>query len=199
MSESPLDVEINDPDGYSTSERLKQIYTARRQLREMRTEAAARRRRNPRKAVSFYRTGVESYLMELDTLMRGHELGERLLHDFDFGTVTISPPGEWEKRYGYYVEKSLGENNQNFKVNSRPEPKHVPLKGLLSLIQLPTPVRREFEIERKHQLTGKSTVTFTGSGHIPWETLSRMVSAMNEFVSELGLGLDVEEEDEWKI
>jgi hypothetical protein len=199
MSEKPLNLEIDDPENYSSSERLKHIYEARRNLREMRTEAAARRRREPKRAVSYYRSGVESYLMELDTLMRKHDPGPELLFKRDFGTVTIQTPGQWKKRHGFWINKSIGQNNKNVKVSSLPEPKEVELNGLSSLIELPTPIKRTFEFQRHNELTGRSTVTVTATAHIPWETLNRMVSAINEFVSELGLGLDVDEEDEWKI
>jgi len=199
MPEKPLDLEIDDPENYSSSERLKHIYEARRNLREIRTEAAARRRSQPKRAVSYYRSGVESYLMELDTLMRKHEPGPELLHKKDFGAVTIQTPGEWEKRHGYWINRALGQNNKNLKVSSLPEPKEVELKGLSSLIELPTPIKRTFDFQRQNELTGDSTVRVTATAHIPWETLNRMVSAINEFVSELGLGLDVDEQDEWKI
>lgn len=200
MSEVPdRGVEIDDPDNFSSRQRLKQIYQARRDLREMRTEAAAHRRTNALRALSFYRTGVEGYLMELDTLMRQHEPGPELLYGTDFGTVRIQVPGSWEQRHGYYVNPDLGEKNKTLKVQSLPEPKTVPLKGLSTLIELPSPIKQTFEIRRMNELAGGSVVELTGTGRIEWETLNRMVTAMNEFVSELGLGLDVDKEDEWKI
>jgi hypothetical protein len=200
MSETPVDLEIDDPENYSSSERLRHIYDARRQLRQMRTEAATHRHARPGRAAEHYRTGVESYLLELDTLMRQHEPGPEILYERDFGTVKVHPPGGWEqKRYGaYYINKDLKSGNTPTKIREIPEPKKIELTGLQSLLELPSPIKHTFEAEAVSSTIG-DTVKFSSSTYIGWESLNRMVSAMNEFVSQLGLGLDVDDQDEWKI
>lgn len=201
MSEAPLDVEIDDPDNFSSSERLRHIYDARRQLREMRTQAATHRTRVPGKAVAFYRTGVESYLLELDTLMRQHPPGPEILYERDFGSVVIKPPGKWnERRHGaFYENQNISKNNKTLKVESLPAPVEVELEGVMSLLTESTPLEHTFEFERMNNGLNQGAVQLTGTAHIDWKILNWMVSAMNEFVSDLGLGLDVDEQSDWKI
>ena len=190
MSTDPTrDVAINDPDNYSTSERLRQIYQARRELRDMRQEAAIHRHRRPKKALSYYRTAVESYLMELDTLFERKEEGKELWVSRHFGTVTIMPP------------KLRGQRGSYHSINSRPspDPKHVEIRGLKTLFELESPITRTFKIKESHELVGKKTKKVRRTAHISWTTLNAMVSATNAYVSDLGIGLEMDETDEWEI
>lgn len=194
------DIEISDPEDYSTSQRLKHIYEARRELRQMRREAAQHRHRRPLKALSFYRTAVESYLMELDTLFKTTDRGEYLWHDYDFGTVTIEPPGDFTKRMGYYIDRDYQmPNNKNLKVRSIPDPVTVELKGLKSLFETDSPIEHTFEYEGMSELSGDPAVVLTGRAYVSWRSLNEMVSETNNFVSDLGIGLDLDDTDEWKI
>ena len=201
MSEQPpRDIAINDPEDYSTSERLKHIYQARAELREMRREAALHRHTRPKKALAYYRTAVESYLMELDTLFQRDEEGRYLWNEHLFGTVMIAPPGDFQKVRGHYVDKDYPmKNNTNLKVASIPDPKYVEFRGLQSLFDVESPIRCTFEFPSVSELSGEPEITLVGEERVSWTTLNEMVSKTNEYVSDLGIGLDVDETDEWKI
>jgi hypothetical protein len=199
------DVKIADPEGFTSSKRLKQIYRAREDLRKMRKEAAqVRNKPNSRhaakvEAVQYYRAAVESYLLEVDTLLRQHDPGPELWHDRQFGTVVITPPGRWEKRRGYYVSKNLKRGpNQPLKVESLPDPKEVPVTGLKWLFETDTPISREFEFTT-HGHRVHETITKTGSVVISWQTLNRMVTSVNSFLNEVGVGLEIDDGGEWTI
>lgn len=189
MSTDPEEIQIDDPDDFSTSQRLKHIYEARRELRDMRGLAAQHRHQMPRKALSYYRTAVESYLMELDTLFQQNEEGRELWNRKHFGTVTIHPPDVPEKRGAYYRVNS----------QSNPEPKEIEIRGLKMLFETDSPIERTFEFTTQDELEGKKTQTVTRAAYINWTTLNAMVSQTNAFVSDLGIGLDIDNTDEWKI
>jgi hypothetical protein len=202
----PRAVEINDPDDFSTSSRLQQIYQARQELRQMRQEAAQHRKQHPAKAVMFYRTAVESYLMELDTLFTQNDDGRELWNRKQYGTVTIAPPGSYEPAphtaRAWRVE-GIGDHNNNnnnnaLTIESKPTPKAVELTGLKSLFKTDSPIRVKFELETTEKLTAQ-TVSVGAHGYVPWTSLNQMVMDANSYVSDLGIGLDIDETDEWMI
>jgi len=199
----PREVEINDPDDFSTSSRLQQIYQARQELRQMRQEAAQHRKQHPAKAVMFYRTAVESYLMELDTLFTQNDDGRELWNRKQYGTVTIAPPGSYEPApcvaRAWRVEGIGDNNNDALTIESKPTPKTVELTGLKSLFETDSPIRAKFQLETTDELTGKQTVSVGAYGHVPWTSLNQMVMDTNSYVSDLGIGLDIDETDEWTI
>jgi hypothetical protein len=198
----PREVEINDPDDFSTSSRLQQIYQARQELRQMRQEAAQHRKQHPAKAVMFYRTAVESYLMELDTLFDQNDTGRELWNRKQYGTVTIAPPGSYEPApqtaRAWRVEGIGDDSNEAYTVESKPTPKAVELTGLKSLFKTDSPIRVKFELETTEKLTAQ-TVSVGAHGYVPWTSLNQMVMDANSYVSDLGIGLDIDETDEWMI
>jgi len=183
MSEQPDRVEINDPSEYGAGQRIKQIYDARREWRGMRREAGQHRKRNPEAAIAHYRTGVESYLMELYPLLDKNEHGRELWSSKHFGTVTISPPEPPETRY------------DTLNSYSRPEPKHFQIRGFQTLFNETWPISYDFEFAKSHELKGKETETKRVSAEISWQSLNAMVSAANNYVEDLGIGLDVDDND----
>ncbi len=196
-------VEIADPEGFTGNKRLKQIYRAREDLRKTRKKAAQARNqpnagaRTKIKAVQAYRAGVESYLLEVGTLLRQH--APELWRDRHYGTVVIRPPGNWERRFGHFAAKDLEvEPNVPMKVKNIPDAKEVPIVGLRWLFETETPVTRSFEFELVSSRVNE-TVTKTGSAAIGWQTLNKMVTDINAFLNEVGIGLDTDEGSEWTI
>jgi hypothetical protein len=204
MSKHERDVEIQDPDNFTTSTRLQQIFEARRQLREIRREASSYRQMGAGKnqkmrAVQYYRSGVESYLLEVDTLLRQHDPGPYLWEKQQYGTITIQPPGKFERKRGYYQAKDLQMGpNKPLKVESLPDPKEIDVVGLKWLFEKDTPITVSFDYP-VHSNTLGSTHTKTANACISWTTLNRMVSSVNSFLGELGIGLDVDDTEEYKI
>lgn len=204
MSKHERDVEIQDPDNYTTSTRLQQIFEARRQLREIRREASAHRHNVGKKtekmrAVQYYRSGVESYLLEVDTLLREHDPGPYLWNKKDYGAVTIPPPGQFEHKLGYYQAKKIElKENVPLKVESLPNPKEIDVVGLKWLFESDSPIKRTFHFPVENNST-TGTYSHVGYGCIRWTTLNQMVSDVNSFLGELGIGLDVDDTEEYKI
>lgn len=198
----PREVTISDPDDFSTSTRLQQIYQARQDLRQMRQEAAQHRESHPAKAVMYYRTAVESYLMELDTLFAQNDRGRELWNRKNFGSVTIAPPGNYQPAPNSVRSvrvSGIGEGNETLKVESKPAPKTVELTGMKSLFELESPIRRTFELTTTDELIGDKTVSVGARAYVSWTSLNEMVMEANSYVSDLGIGLDIDETDEWTI
>jgi len=205
MSSTPddnADVTVTDPEGFNTSERLKQIYRAREDLRKMRKEAAQVRNNpntNPQaklEAVQHYRAAVESLLLEVGTLLKNHDPGPELWHDRHYGFVTIRPPGNWQRQGSHYESKDR-EYRQNVPllVEDIPDAKRVPVIGLKWLFETETPVTRSFEFAVYGGALNE-TVTLAGSSAVPWRTLNQMVGDVNEFLNEVGVGLEIDEESD---
>jgi len=186
MSEQPPTERIDDPEDYGASERLKQIYQARRELRDIRREAAAHRSAVPKDAVAYYRTGVESYLMELEPLFYQNETGMEIWDNWYFGTVTVTPPETAEQPYYKIGGPEL-------------EPVDYKINGLNTLFQVDE-IAHVFEVEEESELSGGTVETVKRTTPIPWDALNRMVSVANRYCSELGIGLDVaDNSDTWRF
>lgn len=214
MSETPEDiptggdlpevenVEVEDPEDFTTIERLRQIYETRSELRQIRAKASQvrnnpnTRRHQKMQALQMYRSGVESYILEVDTLLKMFDPGPELYHNRDYGTVVIRPPGRWERRFGHYRSKNLETGpNQPLKVKSLPDAKSVKIAGLRTLFEEETPITRKFEFTPSDRRIG-SSLTKTNGAVIGWNQLNRMVSDVNAFLGEVGMGLDAEEKSD---
>lgn len=194
------DVEVEDPEDFTTVERLRQIYQTRAELRETRSKAAQVRNnpnvggRKTMQALQVYRSAVESYILEVDTLLEEFEPGPELYHNRYYGSVVIRPPGRWNRRKGFYESESLEiAPNQRLKITSLPDPKEVEINGLRNLFEEETPVTRRFEFDLYRR---PGTHTETAGAAISWNTLNRMVSDVNSFLGEIGMGLDAEEKSD---
>jgi len=204
MSNSPddtADVTVTDPEGFNTDQRLKQIYRAREDLRKMRKEAA-QIRNNPNtdsrakvEAVQHYRAAVESLLLEVGTLLKNHDPGPELWTDRYYGDVVIRPPGNWTPQRSHYKSETIERNNTPLLVEEIPDAKRVPVVGLRWLFETETPVTRPFEFAVYGGALNE-TVTYHSSSVVPWRILNQMVSEVNEYLNEVGVGLEITEESD---
>jgi hypothetical protein len=200
-NDDTADVTVSDPEGFNTTERLKQIYRAREDLRKMRKEAA-QARNNPNtntqvkvEAVQHYRAAVEALLLEVGTLLKKHDPGPELWHDRHYGDVVIRPPGNWEPKHSHYESETIERNNTSLLVEDIPDAKRVPVVGLKWLFESETPVTRPFEFAVYGGALNE-TVTYHSSSVVPWRILNQMVSEVNEYLNEVGVGLEVTEESD---
>lgn len=201
MSDRPPRDEVQDPDNYTTNTRLEHIFDARRELREIRREASKHRHsgastQEKMRAVQYYRSGVESYIMELDNLFQEHEHGQELWESKQYGYVTLQPPLKIEHRRANKFARDVNlEGNVPLQVGSIPDPVSVPIVGLKWLFEYDSPVKCEFEYEIANR--GYDGVyTESDEATVPWVALNAMVSDVNAFLGDLGIGLDVGEAED---
>jgi hypothetical protein len=201
MSDRPAEEQVQDPNEYSTNTRLEHIFETRRELREIRREASKHRHSGASvsqqmRAVQYYRSGVESYILELDNLFRENDSGRELWEEKEYGYVTIEPPLEIEQRRGQlYAKNEQLDNNVALKLDSVPKAVRYPIVGLKWLFEHPSPVKQKFEYEignKRHD----GVYTDVNKSTVPWTVLNSMVSDVNAFLGDLGIGLDVGEAED---
>lgn len=185
---------VHDPEGYVQERRLKDVFDARKKVRERRLAAKQYQLEHEDldsniEAVRMYRAAVENYLSELKPLIFEEERGKRIWFNKKIGTLTIELP----------VQVKHGRNSQKYiyngiKLSSKPEPKEIELVGIGCLFQYPEPLNVEFEVTKKVGLdtTYKETIVHTDA--IPFDHLDRIMNIANEYLSERGLELDPEED-----
>lgn len=190
---------VYDPEGYVQQRRLKDIFDARKKVRERRLQAKQYQieNRGSIDAVRVYRTAIENYLSELRPLFHEDNLGQHYWYNEEVGTIEVSLP---------VTEESAGLSRTvykygDMKIAQKPSPKKVPLEGIGCLFYLPEPLAATFEVTEG-----------TGSGHyglsqsnptavsheiaIPFSHLDNIMNLANQYLSERGLELDPEDDTE---
>lgn len=204
-SDSKTD-KIRDPEEYVNHRRLENIFDIRTEIKEERKKVkiASHSRKFTRfETLSAYRTMVESYIIETESLLRSYSPGPELLNNKNFGTVTLSVTTEQRRAPGrgsnrtqqVYVGDNPSVDREWIPAPEVPEPKKIDLVGLLSLVNTPDPITATYELEvpRKYR-TGK-TFKHTVRGQISFRTLDTMVRTVNDFLSRIGFEVDPEPED----
>ena len=199
---------IEDPDSFIQSQRLKDIFNARRDVRKQRlkmkthaidTDKAAQ----VTAAKRGYRAAVETYLQELRPVFMGDKQGRDVWFGLDFGTLKVELPVQREtvglnrERLVYRETKPNGETKKH-KVCGRPEPKEIDLRGLNYLFELPEPIAVEFE------WTNTSSGKWASSTHsksitkrhdIGFDRLDQIVNEANHRLQERGFDLELGEDN----
>jgi len=165
----PTDIEVN-------SRRVRSLFDAREDCRKMRTEAKMKTDgRGGEAAATAYRNVLESYVRECEPLFSKTENGRRYWTDYRFGTFKIKPTTE--------------------EIIDEPDENEVVVCGLNALYQLPSPPAVQIEIRTRSKRLGGGCIAeeITAERQIPFDILDRMYSAVNSYLNELGLGIDVQE------
>lgn len=205
---------IEDADSYIQSQRLKDIFNARREVRKQRLKMKtmaidADSRYDVTAAKRGYRAAVENYLQEVRPVFFKDEQGKRVWFDLDFGTLKIELPVQRES-YGlgreYLVHKERKPNGEvkKHKVSARPEPKIIELRGLNYLFELPEPIAVEFEwtvISSGSWASSTHSKSMTKRHDIGFDRLDEIVNEANHRLEERGLDLALgePEDNSWEI
>lgn len=167
-----LEVEpVDDPDSYIQKRRLRDIFDARKDLREKRLEAKQAVGVDDQIASSHFRAAVENYLEELRPLVLKTELGRRIWYNQDFGDIVIQPPNDYHAS----------------------EAKSIELNGLQSVFDVPDPIEVEFNVVRQVGLDSTRSETVSRQGQIPFDKLDHIVNQVNQHLAEQGIELDTDE------
>lgn len=159
-----------DPDGYNQTQRLKSIHEARRRVIEQQQKVdQARLERNisERLGNTAIRRAVEGYILELEPLMKGDEtdVSEDYWSGVDLGKFQL-PNG---KIRAYEGVGSLLDEDELITVN--------------------------WEEAVDSPLAGQSTEQKSATVQIPRGILMTAYRALNQFVSEIGLDLDLKKDE----
>ena len=205
MSEqSPEEIEeIDDPEELIQTRRIRDIFEARKQVRNERQRAKELKlldteRRSVTYPEQLYRQAVESYLSELRPLFLDSDLGKTYWFDFDFGEINVDPPVYHHKK-GYNSGPWVDKDGESYIVDRIPQSKTVELDGLSYLFRISDPA------EITWNLTGRVPTTKFGTGgnkaqirkssyvHISFDRLDAVLNAANNYLAERGIELKPEE------
>jgi len=191
-----------------TEKRLETIVELRRDIHNIRRDVKLgnklrsqyREKYGTNKRITVYRTAVDSWIMELEPLMRQYDFGEKMLYHRDYGDIVIEPPIEYDK-WGHRVieTEEHGEeivlspiNSSNPEALERTlEPRHVSVEGLTALFKLDDPIVERFNIPTSK---AKRVRRVPVKGQIPADKLDLMVRDMNHFLAKVGLEMKPEPE-----
>jgi hypothetical protein len=213
-AEGGINIEVvDDPDSYIQTRRLKDIFEARKRVRDQRLKAKDHQMTYPNRAEEqkrskrFYRAAIENYLAELRPLLLSDELGEHYWYKLDFGSLVIEPStyeapvadrGTYEK-----VDIPNGNGTTTYIVDQDPDAKVIDLTGLCCLFNLSEPITVNWEITVRARSRQKRTVVNkTEEVHIGFKKLDTIVNKANSYLQERGIELDPEEglpEDELQL
>jgi hypothetical protein len=194
-----------------TEKRLETITELRRDIHNIRRDVKLgnklksqyREKYGTNKRITVYRTVVDSWIMELEPLMRQYDFGEQFLYHRDYGDIVIEPPIKYDNQTGHRV---IHTKEHGKELVARPdsmsepealertlEPRHVSVEGLTALFQLDDPIVEQFHVPTSKLANVRQVPV---KGQVPADKLDLMVRDMNHFLAKVGLEMKPEAERE---
>lgn len=190
--------EVEDVDEHIDARRVKDLFDARRQVREDRRAAKSEHHTNNTslsECLAGYRQSVETYLMESQSLLQQTPEGRHYWSQDSYGTLTLSvqtrgggPRSDPEVRVPRREEPG---GEWVTATDGVPDAVEIELTGLRSLLMLDDPVTRTFEITTRngrHELETRVVPVREQPG---WQTLDDMILTVNNYLAQLGVDLSV--------
>jgi hypothetical protein len=201
-SDSVAVSEIKHADDIVIERRLNTIFDIRRQIHELRRQAGMGliKQHSKYEVQSGYRSLVTNYLMELHPLLLKYDdVGHHLLYEYDFGVEKIKPRIEI-RQHGiseqyYLIRPERGD--VPYQQASPGAVGDVELKGLTSLQEVDDPLKGVVVKEVRDPVTmsmQEQRIPF--AAQIGMQTLDDMTLRMNEFISQVGLELEPDRDDD---
>lgn len=208
MSESEdYPEKIEDSEDYTVQRRLKSVFDIRKDIHQTRKKVryASHKPSERYQAVCAYRSLAESYLLEIEPLLRRYGDGEYYLSESDFGSITLEPEtrdtstnrlGGLELFFPNAPIDNYKDNSSWIRVNasSVPEPVTYEFTGLTALFDVPDTLILADQVKQERSRRAKE-YTYVQRSQIPMSALDDMVRTMNEFLSDIGFELEPETED----
>lgn len=175
------DFQIDDPEKLSQKTRIREILKRRTNVIDSRDEAfdaMTLGQASQQQALGYYRSRVESLILDLWTKFENEELdeGEEFLQSKHIDTVYVTPPPE------------LGADNLAPGAET-PEPKAVKINGLKWFIENDAVVRAEFTAESWNP-PGRRTVM--NERMLPRRTIDRALVQCMEFIDAAGIDVSID-------
>jgi hypothetical protein len=195
--------QVRDPEEFVQQRRLEDIFEARDRLRDRRLLVRQAQKRDRWAAVSSYRGAVGNYVSELEPLMDKYDDGRYYLNEYTFGQVVVHLESE-EARYPQGPDRILVKtptdpDRDAIHVTEEPDPVTYEIEGLRALFKIPDPITHTFELKTTRR--GRDgTIEHTTKAQITFDILDRMQRAASLFLSDIGLELDPDDDDdEWEV
>lgn len=202
---------IEKAEDYISKRRLKSVFDLRQEIHKTRKKLRmAEYQGNSRfEILCGYRVLVESYLLEVEPLLRRYGDGDHYLHEKEFGEVSVEPQirrtDDQRVRRGefslYFPNQPAEYGDRWFRVEweaDLPEAITYDVTGLDSLMSVPSELAISDTIScARGPVSGSETEvrSYLKRSQIPMGILDEMVRTINEFLSDIGFELEPEEED----
>jgi hypothetical protein len=207
---SELEVEAVDVDDIVRQERIRAIFEAKQECREVRHKAetaAAEDAAATRPAATHFRHAVESFARETETLFSRTRRGREYWTGYDFGTVVLQPDTyvkDTPRGTKQYLPRP-GDTEDRVVSGDLPV-ERLNISGLNSLFETESPIVREMEVMvagygRWDGSSGSDVCTVTTRDQIDFRILDQMYATINAYLSHIGLGVEVEADDAntWEV
>lgn len=199
---------IEDSEDYTVQRRLKSVFDIRKDIHQTRKKIryASHKASERYQAVCAYRALAESYLLEIEPLLRRYGDGDYYLNQSNFGAVTLEPEtrntptnrlGGVELFFPNAPIDNYKDNSPWIRVRSDsvPEPVSYNFTGLNALFEVPDTLILADQVRQAANRSRAKEYTYVQKSQIPMSTLDDMVRSMNEFLSDIGFELEPETED----
>jgi len=207
---SELEVEAVDVDDIVRQERIRAIFEAKQECREVRHKAenaAAEDAAATRPAATHFRHAVESFARETETLFSRTRRGREYWTEYDFGTVVLQPDTylkDTARGTKQYLPRP-GEDSNDRVVSGDLPAERLNISGLNSLFETESPIVREMDVPvagyGDWSGKGHDLCTVTTRDQIDFRILDQMYATINAYLSHIGLGVEVEADDAntWEV
>lgn len=186
------DVKIDDPEELSQKKRINELLARRKTVIDARDEAFDAQlmgKASREEALAFYRSRIESLIIDLWTKFRSEDLetGTKYLEEELIDTIEVPPPAEL-----------LPEEGGNLGPGEKPpDPQYIEIRGLQWFLEQDGEIQVPFTA-RLNDPPGERTLY--QEMEIPISTLDKALLTCIEFLDEAGIDADlVQKEQQTKI
>lgn len=192
-------VEAVDTEDMVRSRRLRAIFDAKKECREVRRKVqtlVSDDKEATYTATSHYRHALETYVREVEPLFSQTEPGRRYWTQHDFGELHVSPAVEHTSVGDTRRSRQKLVRTGSYLVDDPPK-KVIDLTGLNCLFELSSPITFETECMVKSSTFGEGNTleTVHVEGQIDFQTLDDMYAVVNGHLAELGLDIEIDDSD----
>jgi hypothetical protein len=188
------DKQIVDEDNQSHKARQQTLQRTRDELIETRKDAhmemIAGSLTKPQ-ARQIYRSAVDSLLIQLNPILERHETDEDYLTGVALGSITFEPPDELVE----YARDNIIRLPDGVTV---PTTETVTITGLKQLHELPVTLGRSWTVATvkgtRHEERSRTVQTT-----VPFDVLDEATQQADNAMHDLGLGFEIDDDDEWEI
>lgn len=188
---------ILDDENYTHSRRQKLIEDKREHAIDVRTDARGQHiagEISESEALQYYRGALESYVLQIIPVLKREdiEFEENYLTDVKLGELRFEPPAE--------LVEFAEENIQRLVPGSSiPRSKTIPICGLKSITDLPSPLSKTFSVSVRKRGDIQSP-SRTVEQELPWSVLDTAMETADRALEDAQLGIKVgEQEKQTKI
>ena len=192
--EAEVSVEAVDTEDMIRRERLKSIFDARAECREVRRKTqnlVSSEKEATYLANSHYRHALETYIREVESLLSQTEEGRQYWTEHEFGKMTVKPAFEMASVGDGRPRRKLRQTGSYLKRD--PPEEEIEFVGLKTLFETSSPITFEADCYVDSQAFGEGleVETVQVETQINFHILDRMYATVNGYLSKIGIDVEI--------